>query len=88
MAHEEHKQFNNMKKILFVFVAAFAVESIYSIANAIAVRTTCGRTVTTVGPEFFKTPEGKIDNEEFRWYMEALNKKFCGEEGMPRVIHN
>ena len=76
-----------MKKILFVFVAAFAVESIYSIANAIAVRTTCGRTVTTVGPEYFKTSDGKTDNEDFEYYMRALNKTYCGNEGMPRVIH-
>ena len=87
MAHDEHKQFNNMKKILFVFVAAFAVESIYSIANAIAVRTTCGRTVTTVGPEFFKTPGGKIDNEGFETYMKEVNDTYCDVKDMPRVIH-
>ena len=70
-----------MKKILFVFVAAFAVESIYSIANAIAVRTTCDRTVTTVGPEYFET------SAEFKEYMEALNYINCGVTKMPRVIH-
>jgi hypothetical protein len=88
VAHEEHKQFNNMKKILFVFVAAFAVESIYSIANAIAVRTTCGRTVTTVGPEFFLDDDGNIDDEVLDMYMLALNKTFCDVEGEPTVIHN
>ena len=82
VAHEEHKQFNNMKKILFVFVAAFAIESVYSIAHALAVRTTCGKAVTTVGPEFFE------DRHEFELYMYALNDTHCGVSKMPRVIHN
>lgn len=64
---------NEYEKLFF----AFALALISINADAVSFMTTCGKTGTTVNPDFFETPA------EFLEYMRAINDALCGEKGDP-----